>query len=112
MWCEGLNRDVYDCGEPCIGGTCLRVARRVDASATRSVGDVPAPLSEPAPVSAVPSLASISLRSEVERLSRLLASSQAENAKLGNRLARIIGCLRELGDEDALHAVRAELARE
>jgi hypothetical protein len=57
----------------------------------------------------------LSLRSEVERLSKLNAELRTENALLGDRLARVVGTLRDVDLEtsavDVLRRVRVELAK-
>lgn len=102
IWCPGLGKLVVDCGEPCIGSSCLRVARGVRPTETTRPFE--------------------SLVSELERLSHALlradkdnAELRTENALLGDRLARVVGCLRAVSIDmsafDVLTRVRVELAK-
>src|SRR5262245_55504037 len=83
-WCPAVGRIVDNCGErECLGSVCIRHERGVRPTETVSP--------------------SISLRQEVERLSLALlaadrdnAALRTENCMLGDKLARVVGCTRDV----------------
>lgn len=83
--CPGLGVEVENCGEPCLGGTCLRQVRAERATASQ----------------------------DVARLGAELLATQSEVTMLAMRLARVAACLRQAAnDADAVQLVKAVLSGE